>query len=76
MEDVNLLLESVKFMVLGMAVVFAFLTLLVFVVNLQAKIISKFFPEKIASAPSTSSSDDAQHVAAIVAAVTEFRKQS
>jgi len=76
MEDVNLLLESLKFMLLGMAVVFTFLTLLVVVVNLQAKIIAKFFPEKQVSTPSTTNPDDAHHVAAIIAAVTEFRKQS
>jgi len=74
MDDVNLLLESVKFMILGMAVVFTFLVLLVIVVNIQAKLIAKFFPEK-APAPSeaTPKTDDA-HVAAIVAAVTDFRK--
>ncbi len=76
MEDVNLLLESVKFMILGMVVVFTFLTLLVIVVNIQAKLIAKFFPEKVVQATSESSSDDAHHVAAIIAAVTEFRKKS
>ena len=75
MEDVNLILESVKFMVLGMTVVFTFLVLLIIVVNLQAKIIAKFFPEKAPTTPaSTGNTDEAQHVAAIIAAVTEFRK--
>ena len=75
MEDVNLILESVKFMVLGMTVVFTFLILLIIVVNLQAKIIAKFFPEKAPTAPAaTAKTDEAQHVAAIIAAVTEFRK--
>jgi oxaloacetate decarboxylase gamma subunit len=71
MEDVNLLLESFKFMALGMAVVFTFLTLLIIVVNVQAKLIAKFFPEKPAE---TSSTNHTHHVAAIVAAVAEFRK--
>ncbi|PHS39363.1 MAG: Na+-transporting oxaloacetate decarboxylase subunit gamma [Sulfurovum sp.] len=75
MEDVNLILESVKFMVLGMAVVFSFLIILIIVVNLQAKIIAKFFPEKAPAAPEkTADTDEAHHVAAIIAAVTEFRK--
>ena len=39
MEEANLLLESIKFMVLGMTVVFTFLILLIIVVNFQAKII-------------------------------------
>ena len=77
MEDVNLILESVKFMVLGMTVVFTFLIILIVVVNLQAKIIAKFFPEKAPAAPAASANtDEAHHVAAIIAAVTEFRKKS
>jgi len=73
MEDVNLLLESLKFMALGMTVVFTFLILLIIVVNIQAKLIAKFFPEKPVKAP-TANTNEAHHVAAIIAAVTEFRK--
>jgi len=77
MEDVNLILESVKFMVLGMTVVFTFLILLVIIVNVQAKIIAKFFPEKSPAVPTAkANTDEAKHVAAIIAAVTEFRKKS
>jgi len=71
--------EGLKFMVLGMLIVFAFLVVLVQVIKLQAKIINKFFPEKPAEAPKSSGTNagqEAHHVAAIVAAVTEFRKQS
>ena len=75
MEDVNLLVESFKFMALGMTVVFTFLTLLVIVVNIQAKLIAKFFPEKPVETSSTAGTTDAHHVAAIIAAVTEFRKK-
>jgi len=75
MEDVNLILESVKFMVLGMSVVFSFLILLIVVVNLQAKLIAKFFKaEALATPAATANADDSHHVAAIIAAVTEFRK--
>jgi len=73
--EVNLLVESIKFMVLGMGVVFLFLFILVQVVNLQAKIISKYFPDEEPSvAPSSSDSDESARVAAIIAAVAEFRK--
>ncbi|HIQ27101.1 MAG TPA: Na+-transporting oxaloacetate decarboxylase subunit gamma [Sulfurovum sp.] len=76
MEDVNLILESLKFMVLGMTVVFVFLTILVIVVNLQAKIIKKFFPEESPVLPTPlEGTDEPQRVAAIIAAVTEFRKK-
>ncbi len=75
MEEANLLLESLKFMVLGMSVVFTFLILLIIVVNIQAKVIAKFFPEKAPASPTTAGkADEAHHVAAIIAAVTEFRK--
>jgi len=74
--DVNMLGESVKFMILGMGVVFLFLIILVQVVKLQGKFISKYFPDEepsVASATSTDS-DESARVAAVIAAVTEFRK--
>ncbi len=75
MEDVNLILESVKFMILGMTVVFTFLVILILVVNLQAKVIAKFFKEEApVTPPAVGNTDEAHHVAAIIAAVTEFRK--
>jgi len=46
MEDVNLVLESLKFMALGMGIVFTFLTVMIFVLKIQAKLIANFFPEK------------------------------
>ncbi len=76
MEDVNLIGESVKFMVLGMTVVFTFLYILIQAIKLQAKIISKYFPEETPKVPTSSGqSDESQRIAAIIAAVTEFRKK-
>jgi len=74
--EIDIVGESLKFMMLGMLIVFVFLVVLVQVMKLQAKIITKYFPEKAPVVPTSSSSaqDDAQHVAAIVAAVSEFRK--
>jgi oxaloacetate decarboxylase gamma subunit len=70
-------------MVLGMAIVGIFLLILVEVIKIQAKIIDKFFPEKapIVVVPTVTqtkedSTEEAHHVAAIIAAVTEFRKKS
>lgn len=77
--EINLVGEGLKFMVLGMLVVFVFLVILVQVMKLQAKIINKYFPEKapeVAPASSTNATQDGHHVAAIIAAVSEFRKQS
>lgn len=46
MMEVNLIAESLKFLVLGMTTVFLFLTLMVYILNIQAKIITKYFPQK------------------------------
>jgi len=74
--EIDLVGEGLKFMVLGMLIVFAFLIVLVQVMKLQAKIINKFFPEKAPEVSTTSNNatQEAHHVAAIIAAVTEFRK--
>jgi oxaloacetate decarboxylase gamma subunit len=79
MAEVNYVLEALKFMVLGMGVVFLFLIILVQVVKLQAYLIEKYFPEnspKVPATPKVSSvdEDEQQRVAAIIAAVAEFRK--
>ena len=74
--EIDLVGEGLKFMVLGMTIVFIFLLVLVQVVKLQAMIINKYFPEKApeAAPASSNATQEAHHVAAIIAAVTEFRK--
>jgi len=76
--EYSLVGEGLKFMVLGMLIVFAFLIVLVQVMKLQAKIINKYFPEKAPEVTATSNANnatqEANHVAAIITAVTEFRK--
>jgi len=76
--EYSLVGEGLKFMVLGMLIVFVFLVVLVQVMKLQARIINKYFPEKApevpASSPQTDATQEAHHVAAIVAAIAEFRK--
>ncbi|MGE0052035.1 MAG: OadG family protein, partial [Arcobacter sp.] len=44
MEEVNLIAESVKFMFLGMGVVFAFLIIMILVLKAQGIILTRFFP--------------------------------
>jgi oxaloacetate decarboxylase gamma subunit len=79
MAEVNYVVEALKFMVLGMGVVFSFLFILVKVVELQAKLIAKYFPDdtpKIPTAPvGNVTEDENRRVAAIIAAVTEFRNK-
>jgi oxaloacetate decarboxylase gamma subunit len=76
MEEVNFVAESFKFMFLGMSVVFIFLLVLIEVMKLQAKIVTKYFPDEEPVAPVTRSSQDEEQkrVAAIIGAVSEFRK--
>jgi len=47
MEEVNLINEALKFMALGMGIVFLFLAVMIFALKLQAKLIAKFFPEEV-----------------------------
>ncbi len=78
--EVNVIAEALKFMVLGMGVVFIFLYVMILSVKLQARIIGKYFPDKepAVTPPSpasrTGNTDQQAHVAAVIAAVTEFRK--
>ncbi len=75
----NLVIESLKFMVLGMGIVYILLSLIVFLTSIQAKLVAKYFPDKPkepvgAKSDSLASSDDGAVVAAIVAAVKEYKK--
>jgi oxaloacetate decarboxylase gamma subunit len=81
MEEVNLVSEAFKFMVLGMGIVFLFLTIMVFALKIQAKLIEKFFPEKEAETSNewkpqtTQQSDDKNVIAAITAAIIHHNNQ-
>ncbi len=75
MEDVNLIVESLKFMILGMGIVFIFLTVLIFALKLQAKLIAKFFTKEVKKdmpstwKPQVKQEDDKDTIAAITAAI-------
>ncbi len=77
--EYSLVGESFKFMILGMLIVFVFLAVLVQVMKLQAKIIGKYFKEEApvtATPPANANADseeESRRVAAIIAAVTDFR---
>ena len=76
--EIHLVGESIKFMLLGMTVVFIFLSVLVLLMRLQAKLINKYFPEKEVAVPASKARIDQEYermrTAAIIAAITEFRK--
>lgn len=75
--EVNLIAESIKFMFLGMGVVFAFLTIMIFVLKAQGAILTKYFPaeNKIVNVTlkDTIKQNDAAKMAAIVAAVQHHK---
>ena len=74
MEEVNLVSEALKFMALGMGIVFLFLAIMIFALKLQAKLIAKFFPaeekeETVQWKPKAVEEDDKDTIAAITAAI-------
>lgn len=84
MEEVNLVSEALKFMALGMGVVFLFLTVMIFVLKLQTFLIAKFFPteekEKVCSWKpqnnTVDTKDDRDTTAAITAAIIHYNNHN
>ena len=73
----NLVTESIKFMILGMIIVYLLLTLIVILTYIQAKIVAKFFPDKIEKSDNKEEIlEDKTLTAAITAAVMQYRKNS
>jgi len=81
--ETNLVIEGLKFMVLGMTTVFLFLMLMILVMKIISKIVNRYFPQKklapirIKKVNPTvpQMSDDDAIVAAITASIQQFRKQ-
>lgn len=83
--EANLIGEALKFMMLGMGVVFTFLIIMIFVLKAQGALVKKYFPTKekepiqMPQASSATSQDDNQSVnqaakiAAIIAAVQHHK---
>ena len=72
--EINLIAETLKFLVLGMSTVFMFLILMVFVLNLQSKIIMKFFPHKEGASTQKRQRDNLAVIAAIAASLQSYKK--
>ncbi|RUM44364.1 MAG: hypothetical protein DSY46_05820 [Hydrogenimonas sp.] len=70
----NMVAESFKYMVLGMGIVFTFLYIMVIVLQYQAKLIAKYFPEE-PDQPSGGASTglDKKKVAAVIAAIQHHK---
>ncbi len=77
--ETNLVVEGLKFMILGMGTVFLFLIVMILMMELQKRIIQRCFPEpNQGSVPLPSAQQQRQgkanKVAAIVAAIIEDKK--
>ena len=79
MEETSLVYESVKFMLLGMGIVYLFLIVMVFVMNIMSNIINKYFPEPhpadSVDNSQTTKNDKAKVVAAITAAIMHHQNK-
>ena len=77
MSDMALLIESLRLLVIGMGIVFAFLALLVGVVRLMSWSVTRLEPAPLqpiaASPPSTPTDQPDDLIAVISAAITRYR---
>ncbi len=72
--------SGVELMIIGMGIVFAFLAMLIVMVNIMTSVIQRFFPEApiIAATPTSASTThtDTGIIAAITSAVHQYRKKN
>lgn len=71
----ELMSSGLELLVAGMGIVFLFLTMLVGAINLMSAVVLRFFPDepKMSSSSSVVSTNDKRIVAAITAAVHQYR---
>jgi len=79
----NIVAEGLKFMILGMGIVFVFLYFMILVLKFQAKLIAKYFPDKkIPTTPQKTqtdtpdTSDKSKKVAAAIAAIAHHKNST
>ena len=68
----ELLSSGIELMLVGMGIVFTFLGMLVVFINVMSSFVQRFFPENPIIAQS---GEDPRMIAAITAAVHEYRKK-
>ncbi len=71
--------SGIELMLIGMGIVFAFLALMIVMVNIMTAVIEKFFPEpvveEIRPASASTTHTDVGVIAAISAAVHQYRSK-
>ncbi|WP_281950482.1 OadG family protein [Nitrosophilus kaiyonis] len=68
-----MILESIKYMILGMGIVFIFLYVMVLVLDMQHKLVEKYFPQKEEPPQAPSRKDKLKKVAATIAAIHHMK---
>jgi oxaloacetate decarboxylase (Na+ extruding) subunit gamma len=71
----ELISSGIELMFAGMSIVYAFLIMLVFTINLMSAFLQRYFPDKTVSSGKAYVGLDKSTVAAITAAVHQYRKQ-
>ena len=73
--ETNLITEALKFMVLGMGIVFVFLIVMINALKIQARIIGRIFPEKETATKTITKTTNNQtaKIAAIVATIQHHK---
>jgi oxaloacetate decarboxylase (Na+ extruding) subunit gamma len=74
--DTTVLLQGAELMLLGMAIVFGFLTLLVFIVRMMSALAQRIAPPSPAAevTPPIDVSDNSELIAVVTAAVARYRR--
>jgi oxaloacetate decarboxylase gamma subunit len=72
----ELMSSGVELMIIGMGIVFLFLALLVVAINTMSSLIQRFFPEPPKVAKTVNIETDKATVAAITAAVHQYRSKN
>ena len=71
----ELISSGIELMIAGMGIVYAFLIMLVFTINVMSAFLQRYFPDKTVSSGKAYAGLDKSTVAAITAAVHQYRKQ-
>jgi len=79
--EVNLVGEALKFMALGMGIVFTFLTIMIFALKVQAILIAKYFKEEQKTSSTSPQwqpkpTDNKNVIAAITTAILHHNQQT
>ena len=74
--EVDLTVEASKFMLLGMGTVFVFLSVMVLAVNMQSKLVNKFFPDAPKEPETGSTKSNVNNKAAAVTAAIIHHSQA